>query len=255
MDVQGALLAACVDMYQNTLMLLMALRILRVRIRPVRIGFAAFFGTIAAFATGYAHLSHGQGMLLSLPFAFMMMRIAAGAAKGTRDALRRTMTLLACAGFLGGVVLALAGALGSLPAAHTVSGVFAGAVFVGCLRAARTAQDAQKVYVRCEIAGKVFDFDAIVDSGNSLRDYLTHRPVIVAGINENMRKALEEINTRLIFADTAAGRVMMQMIVSEETSICVDNRWMRVHAALAFSPGMKAGAPALVPLALLEKEG
>ena len=192
---------------------------------------------------------------MSLPLAFSMMRIAAGAVKGFYGALRRTMTLLACAGFLGGVVLALEGALGSLMAAHAVSSVFAGAVFVGCLQAARAAQDTQRARVCCEIAGKAFEFEAIVDSGNSLRDYLTHRPVIVAGSDAEVMKAIEEANTRLIFADTAGGKAMMRMVVPKETIIRTGNKQRHVRAALAFSPGMKAGMPALVPSALLEKEG
>ncbi len=255
MDARGALLIVCMDMIQNTLMLLMTLRVLRVRIRPVRIGFAAIFGSAAAVATGYAQLTRGQTMLLWLPLALGMMRIAAGATGHAGRALRRALTLLACAGFLGGVVLALYGALGSLYAAHAASGVFAGAVFVGCMRAVQTARDACCAHVRCVIAGKTVAFEAIVDSGNSLRDYLTHRPVIVTGDSAALRKALTGINTRLIFADTAGGRMMMQMIIPTETTVCVGNAQLHVHAALAFSPGMKAGMPALVPAVLIEKEG
>ena len=254
-DIRRALVVACVDMFHNTLMLMMALRILCVRIRPFRVGIAAFFGTAVAFLAGFARLSRGQVVLLWAPLAWIMMRAAAGEPKGMGSALRRMLTLLACAGFLGGTVTALGGALGSLFAAHALSGILAGAVFVGCVQAAHAAQDTQKVHVRCVIEGESFHFDAIADSGNSLRDYLTHRPVIVTGETERLRNAFERRRTRLIFADTAGGRMMMRMIIPQETIVSAGKKRLLVRAALAISPGMQAEMPALMPTALLEKEG
>jgi len=248
-------LAACVDMFQNTLMIMMALRILCVRIRPFRVCFAAFFGAAAAFTARYAPLSRSLLLLVWGMLAAAMMRIAAGRAKGISVMIQRTLTLLACAGFLGGVVLALEGVLGSLYAAHGVSTAAAGSVFVTCVRAGRAAQTVRSVHVRCIIAESVLEFDAMVDSGNTLRDYITHRPVIVAGEDAMIRKKLEGVPTRMIFADTAGGRLMMRMVIPKETIILTHRTQMHVHAALAFSPGMKAGMPALVPLALIQKEG
>ena len=50
----------------------------------------------------------------------------------------------------------------------------------------------------------------MVDSGNCLRDYLTHRPVIVMPQARGYRLfGLENTPLRPIFADTAGGRQMM----------------------------------------------
>lgn len=237
-----------IDIFQNTVALLMALRVLRVRIRPFRIVFAAIFGAAAAFSARIICLSRIQGMLAWLPVAACMMRIAAGAPW------RGAAVLLACEGFLGGVVLALAGATGSLPLAHALSAAAAGAVFVNTMRAGRAARDTHRVRIRCMIGGREYAFDAIIDSGNSLRDYLSHRPVIVASMDALGRGEMEGLRTRPIFADTAGGRQMMQMILPEQTTIEDNKTCLRVEAALAFSPGLRKGAPALVPSALLDPQ-
>lgn len=247
------LLILFLDVFQNALMLLMALCVERVRIRPFRVCFAAFFGGAAALAARNAHLSRIQITLLWLPLALCMMRIACGGGAGARRSLRRALVLLACAGFLGGVVLALSGATGSLEAAHLSSGAFAGAVFVSTLCSGRAARDVRRIRVTCMVCQRELIFDAIADSGNSLRDYLTHRPVIVAG--EALYKAIgaEEMCTRLIFADTAGGRQMMRLVVPRETALCFGGKRLSVEAALAFSPGLSKNAPALVPASLLDE--
>lgn len=239
-----------IDIFQNTVALLMALRVLRVRIRPFRIVFAAIFGAAAAFSARIICLSRMQGMLAWLPVAAYMMRIAAGTGAPWRGA----TVLLACEGFLGGVVLALAGATGSLPLAHALSAAAAGAAFVNTMRAGRSARDTHRVRVRCVIGGREYAFDAIIDSGNSLRDYLSHRPVIVAGMDALGRGEMEGLRTRPIFADTAGGRQMMQMILPEQTTIEDNKTCLRVEAALAFSPGLRKGTPALAPSALLDPQ-
>ena len=238
------------DMLHNTLMLMMALRILRVRIRPFRIVFAAFFGAAAAFACFLAGESR-LSALAAAPLGAAMMRMAAGRSGSIRAMFRRCCVLLACAGYIGGMVLALAGATGSLAAAHVAGGALCAAVFVIVLRTGRASGDVRCVRVIFTAAGTTLSVEAIVDSGNSLRDYLTHRPVIVAG--EALMKKLPAGRAcfRPIFADTAGGRQMMRLIMPEETALCYRGKRVPVDAALAFSPGLGKDAAALVPLSLL----
>lgn len=242
-----ALLIA-IDMFQNTLALLMAIRVLRVRIRPFRVGFAAIFGAAAAFSARSICLSRIGGMMAWIPVAACMMHIASGMPW------RGAAVLLACEGFLGGVVLALAGATGSLLLAHVLSAAVAGAIFVNTMRQGRVARSTHRVRVECVIGGRAYAFDAIVDSGNSLCDYLSQRPIIVAGMDVLGRGQIETIRTRLIFADTAGGRQMMRMIMPERTTIEDHKACLRVEAGLAFSPGLGKGAPALVPSTLMETQ-
>lgn len=238
------------DALQNMLAAAMALCVLRVRIRPLFVFFAAVFGAFAALAANIAGLSRDAGMMLWLPIAMGMMRIAAGREARVRRAFGRAAVLLACEGFLGGVVLALWGATGSLAAAHALSAGGAGAVFVSARRSAAAAGDVRRVHVTCRVAGKECWFDAIADSGNSLRDYLTHRPVIVAGMQVYAR--MENVRTRLIFADTAGGRQMMQLVIPDGVTLVIGRERRQVAAALAFSPGMRGDMPALVPASLLK---
>lgn len=95
----------------------------------------------------------------------------------------------------------------------------------------------------------------MVDSGNTLRDYLTHRPVIVlAHASGRRRFALGTAPLRPIFADTAGGRRMMDCFVPEETIVEWAGGRQSVRAAVALSPYMREGAPALLPASLLSGE-
>lgn len=250
MTAQEAAMRIAIDMLHNTLALMMAARILRVRIRPLWIGFASFFGAASALSAKMAAISHGKGMLLWLPIALVMMRIATDAGRAWRKAL----VLLTCEGFLGGVVLALSGATDSLLLANALSVVPAGAFFVNTFRVGRTVCDSRSVRIACVIGGRTFEFDAIVDSGNSLRDYLSLRPVIVVGMDALGQGVLQTLRTRPIFADTAGGRQMMQMLLPERTTIYAEGTCLVVEAALAFSPGLGRRAPALAPASLLDEQ-
>ena len=246
------LLAVCVlDSLQNALAEVMALCILRVRIRPFSVLLAACFGAFAALAARVACLSRAASAALWLPVALGMMRIAAGGEGGRLAWLRGAAVLLACEGFLGGVVLSFQGATGSLFAAHLLSTAPALAVFVSARRGRAVATGICRVRVICRIGETLLAFDAIVDSGNSLRDYLTQRPVIVAGAA--VEKRLENERFRLIAADTAGGRQLMRLFMPEETTLWMDaGRKRCVRAALAVSPGLGKTAAALVPASLLE---
>ncbi len=141
----------------------------------------------------------------------------------------------------------------------------------------------------------------MLDSGNTLRDYLTHLPVIVlpeeagrrrmglsgaalrpifadtAGGRQMMgvltpqaiwphlpvivlpeeagrrRMGLSGAALRPIFADTAGGRQMMGVLTPQAIWLETEGRRQAVRAVVALSPGLRAGAPALVPAALLEE--
>jgi len=94
------------------------------------------------------------------------------------------------------------------------------------------------------------EFDAIIDSGNTLRDYLTHRSVIVLPDGAREALGLCGVALRPIFADTAGGRQMMDCFMPEETLLIIGGKTICVRAAAAFSPGLREDAPALVPSAL-----
>ena len=64
------------DLLHNALALMMALCVLNSRIRADSIFFAAFSGAAAAFFASIVHFSRIGSMLLWLPVAVMMMRLA-----------------------------------------------------------------------------------------------------------------------------------------------------------------------------------
>ena len=228
----------------NALMLALAVRLGGGRICPVRVLLGAACGAAAARAAG--GLSRLQTMLLWLPTAMVMMCIA----KGKSQRLPAQAMLLFCAaGLTGGMVLCFAGATGSLAAAYALGGL--AAAVIG-LRAARIkGENAAHARLICVYRGKRAAFEAMIDSGNTLRDYLTHLPAIVIP-EESGREALKLNNVPLrpIFAQTAGGRQQMQVFVPEEIILEQDGGKRRVQAVIALSPGMEGSMPALVPAAL-----
>ena len=112
-----------------------------------------------------------------------------------------------------------------------------------------------RVRVSCVVRGKRASFEAMVDSGNCLRDYLTHRAVIV--LPEKAARAwfeLGDMPLRPIFADTAGGRQMMGCLAPESTSVAVEGRSIGVKCVLALSPALSPDAPALLPQSLLDSD-
>ena len=112
------------------------------------------------------------------------------------------------------------------------------------------------VRVRMTYKKRTARFSAVVDSGNCLRDYLTHRPVIVIPqARGNRLFGLEDTPLRPIFADTAGGRQMMFCLTPETNHplTTVEIEWA-VEAMLALSPGLGGNAPALLPASLLNRK-
>ena len=227
-------------------MLLLALRFAGWRIRPVRVALGALLGALCAQAA--VPLSHTARMLLWLPVALVMMLVTGGR-RAARAPGRAAGLLLCAAGLLGGIVLSLYGATGSLRLAYALGGAAALAVMLLHRQPGRPVP----ARAQCRLHGQTASFRAMADSGNTLRDYLTHLPVIVAPEEVGRRLLhLEGAALRPIFADTAGGRQMMQCFLPEETIITLDGEQRRVRAAWALSPGLAENAPALIPGALLE---
>lgn len=197
-------------------------------------------------------LSPGAAALFWAPASALMMSIACGGC-ALRRPLKGAMLLLCAFGLLGGVIQALQGALGSSAAAYA-AGVVCTLVIAACVvRSGISAKDTQRARLRLRFRGIEAEFDAIIDSGNTLRDYLTHRPVIVLPEPAKERLGLCGAPLRPIFADTAGGRVMMDCFLPEETLLKTKGEYGAVCAAAAFSPGLGAGAQALVPASLVQE--
>ena len=161
--------------------------------------------------------------------------------------------LLAAAGLLGGTVQALSGAAGSRTIGLWLGAAAAPLLSAATVRLRRMRQGATHVRVRMTCGGRTAAFTAMVDSGNCLRDYLTHRPVIVMPQARGYRLfGLENMPLRPIFADTAGGRQMMLCLTPEATILDNGQTKRAVEALLALSPGLGGNAPALLPVSLLE---
>ncbi|MFR5786253.1 MAG: hypothetical protein ACLUHE_03325 [Christensenellales bacterium] len=100
-------------------------------------------------------------------------------------------------------------------------------------------------------------FTAVVDSGNCLRDYLTHRPVIVMPQARGYRLfGLENTPLRPIFADTAGGRQMMLCLTPEANHpLTTDETERAVEALLALSPGLGERPGSAAGLAAERRDG
>lgn len=231
----------------NALGLALAVRLGGGRVVPVRVLLGA--GAGAAIAQMAQGLTRMQSMLVWLPSAMLMMRIA----RGKRSRLIADALLLLCAsGFVGGMVLALWGATGSLALAYALAGIAAVCIGVCTLRKRQAIPQAVQVRILCRYRGRKAAFDAMIDSGNTLRDYLTHLPVIVLP-EKNGRAALAMDGRRLrpIFAQTAGGRQRMYVFAPEAVELELDGACHAVRAVIAFSPQMSGCVPALVPASLL----
>lgn len=230
-------------------MLALAQRLAGYPLRPAGLLAGALLGACAAALSRAAGIAHPYAAGLWLPLAMAMMTLAGGR-RALRRPLRSALLLLCAAGLLGGTVQALQGALGSLPAAYVLGGAAAPALALCVVRPRRASGD---VRIVIRLGGKEAAFDGIIDSGNTLRDYLTHLPVIVLPCGGKAAGLLTgSALVRPIFADTAGGRQMMQCFVPEGTALQCEEGEYSVRAVIALSPGLRAGAPALVPAALLD---
>ena len=237
----------------NALMLALAVRLGGGKIRPGRILSGAVAGAAAALGARALALSRGEQMWLALPLAMLMMHIAGGR-KGR--AVRQGMLLLCAAGFTGGTVLALWGATLSLEMAYALGGAAAIGIGACAMRERRAAADVIRAKVTMTYRGQKAEFDAMIDSGNTLRDYLTHLPVVVLPQSAAEGKLrLGDRPLRPIFAQTAAGKLRMDMFAPQEIVIECHGMRRRALAMAALSPQMSADVPALVPAALLDEQG
>ena len=230
------------DTIMNTCTIAVALRLDGMRIQPVRLLLGAVFGAGAALCARRTGIRYPAA--LWLPAAAGMMIIAAGR-RACRRPVHHVILLFSAGGLLGGVVLALAGAFGSLPAAYLAA--------CGCaLYLAVRLRRVQHGRVQIQCAGVCMA--AMVDTGNTLRDYLTGLPVIALPEGCPMAMALgDALPMRPIFADTAGGRQMMSLCVPGQIRLERDGRKQTVRAAVALSAGLRADSPALVPETLADR--
>ena len=240
------------DVLLDSVMVALALKLGGARTSAWRIALAALLG--AAAARMCAGLPVWGRALLWLPIAMGMMAAACGRAL---KPLRAAGLLLAAAGLMGGTIQALSGAAGSKTRGMLLGVLAVPLITAAMVRALRTGRDVQTVRVRMTYQGRTAEFSAMVDSGNCLRDYLTHRPVIVMPqARGNRLFGLEGTPLRPIFADTAGGRQMMLCLLPDETILGDGETERAVEAILALSPGLGGNAPALLPTSLLnQKDG
>ena len=241
------------DVLLDGAMLLLALRFAALPVRWKGVVIASLLGAGTAFAA--KGLPDAVRILLWMPTALGMMAIAGGRRAAQRP-FRSAMLLLCAAGLLGGTILALGGALGSKTAGLLLGTFAVFALAAAANRARRAGQAASFLRVTLRYGGREICFDALVDSGNCLRDYLTQKPMIVAP-EEGVRRrlGLEEKALRPIFADTAGGRQMMWCLTPDEIRITEGEKERMVCAMLALSPGLRGNAPALFPASLLQGNG
>ena len=237
------------DALLDGVMVTLALRLGGAKAPVWRIVLAALLG--AAAARLCAGLPREGRALLWLPIAMGMMAAACG--RAIRP-FRAAGLLLGAAGLLGGTIQALSGATGSKATGLLLGTLAIPLLSTAMIRASRMRRDVQTVRVRMTYKKRTARFSAVVDSGNCLRDYLTHRPVIVIPqARGNRLFGLEDTPLRPIFADTA-GRQMMFCLTPERTILCDGRNEWAVEAMLALSPGLGGNAPALLPASLLNRK-
>ena len=240
---------ALLDLVMDVLTLVVALRLSGRRLRPTRILCGAALGALAASLVRRLPLSRLQSAALLMPIAAAMMLCAGG---DRRKPLRGALLVFSAAGLLGGLVQALAGALGSLAAAYALGIAFALATAAVTARGRRHAQGDSRARLLVRYRGRSASFEAMLDSGNGLRDYLTHRPVIVLPEETGReRLGLAGEALRPIVANTAGGQQLMWCFLPQEAIFAADGERTRLCAAVALSQGLPADAPALVPPSLL----
>ena len=156
----------------DAVMLLIAARLDGRWICPWRLLGGACFGAGSAELARVLALSKGHKAALWLPVAYLMMLITQGK-RAVLHPVRCICLLLCAAGLLGGTLTALHGATGSLLSAYALSGILMTVMTANLLRARHAASDVRRVRVACRYRERAAQFEAMIDSGNTLRDYLT----------------------------------------------------------------------------------
>ena len=242
------------DTALDAVMLLIAARLDGRWIRPWRLLCGALTGAGCAWLARTLALTHGQTAFFWLPVSYAMT-LAAQGRRAVVHPVRCVCLLLCAAGLLGGTLTALHGATGSLLSAYALGGVMMTLMTASLLRARRASADVRRARIVCRYSGQTAQFEAMIDSGNTLRDYLTQYPVIVMQKDVGIRLfGLEHKPLRPIFADTAGGRQMMDVFVPEETILIREGKKKGVLAAVALSGALSKETPALLPASLVGDE-
>jgi len=113
----------------------------------------------------------------------------------------------------------------------------------------------QCISIRIGYQGRRLSLTALVDSGNLLRDPLTHLPVIVISRKAASRllPSVHELEPgmRLIRVRTVAGSTLMPILRPEQLELSQQHRWISTEAIVGLSPDGYNGFQALVPSQLL----
>ena len=227
--------------------------------RP-RLGKILFGGLVGALLSETVRrMTQAQGLraLLGVPIAALCMVLTDRQGMARHPA-RSLLSALAACGLLGGMMTA-AGATGS-KRMGIAAGLAAAVPVCASLLRPRGGVPSGPAVLKITANGRTLRIPAIIDSGNTLRDYLTRRPVIVVA-SEPWRARLgfpEEgeavTGLRILFADTAGGRQRMDCFIPDAAVLETEQGRQIIRIVAAFSAGLSENAPALVPGCLVKEQ-
>jgi stage II sporulation protein GA (sporulation sigma-E factor processing peptidase) len=214
---------------------------------PWRVGAAALLGAVYAAAAWTPALAALRTPVCAAPACAAMLWLAARW-QGPVQFLRAVPAFF-CAAFLaGGIVYALAQALGGLSPAWELGLAGAAALSVPLRRGVRRARQRQGLHarVRVRLRGVSAELDGLVDSGNLLLEPLSGLPVLVAS-HASVRALLPALcdprrletlprGFRLVRVVSAGGERMLMCFRPEELCLREGARWRPVLAMVAVSP-------------------
>lgn len=240
-----------IELMLCALSLALAVRLSGSRPRLGRILFGGIVGALLSETVRRMTQAQGLRALLGVPIAALCMALADRQGMARHPA-RSLLSALAACGLLGGMMTAAAGATGSRRMG-IAAGLAAAVPISASLLRTRGSVSSGPAVLRITANGRTMRIPAIIDSGNTLRDYLTRRPVTVLAA-EPWRARLgfpEEgeavTGLRMLFADTAGGRQRMDCFIPDAAVLETQSGRQIIRIAAAFSAGLSENAPALVP--------
>lgn len=102
---------------------------------------------------------------------------------------------------------------------------------------------------------KRLELTALVDSGNLLRDPITHLPVIVISRQTASRFLPEAPRLRLISVRTVAGSALMPVFRPDLVRVLLPQGWQTIETVVGLSPDGYSGFQALMPSSVISEGG
>ncbi|MBQ2955889.1 MAG: sigma-E processing peptidase SpoIIGA [Clostridia bacterium] len=227
---QSIELFAAINLMMNLLILLLGLRgFAHIRLRQVLA--AAFAGTAYSVAALSMRLLSGRAAQIIC--LMLMSAIAQGGVR--RGFWYITCRMTASAFFLGGVMHLTAGRIPVCVSA----GIAAGAALIAVFLTDADRRKAEERYVRLRVTvlGKTAVVNALVDTGNRLREPMSGLPVLIVagsrvpGLNAEIRGLragrLWASESRLIRYGVLGADGEMMCVKPESVCKCVDGVWVR----------------------------